>query len=159
MSTQPVLNQDPIDIVTWRVLPSGEVEALLRLSERDMALVEDRGARYSIEPNQPMYPNGFLGMSLNPVVVEMPGLLDGGPVGEAAEEGKDIERTVTARLPVPFFQKHRPPSDEEARALYETQPPPPIRCGAWVTSGEVRMRCDLVEGHAGTRHEYAKVWE
>lgn len=148
MSTQP-LNQDPIEIITQRMLPDGTLEAQLRLSERDAKrlLGSSRDTRFSIGPSIPpaLFVNGLA--------------LDGGPVGEAAEMGKDIERAVTARFPMPFFQKHKPPSDEEARALYETQPPPPIRCGAWVTSGEVRMRCDLVEGHAGTRHEYAKVWE
>lgn len=92
--TQPVLNQDPIEIVTWRVLPSGEVEALMRLSERDMALLEDKGARYSIEPNpRCAYEDGpFRDLRLDGIP------LDGGPVGEAAEEGKDIERLVTATL-------------------------------------------------------------
>lgn len=47
------LNLDPVEIVTKRVLPSGDVEVLMRLSERDkQRLLADPGARYSIAPHQ-----------------------------------------------------------------------------------------------------------
>lgn len=149
--TQPVLNQDPIQIVTWRVLPSGEVEALLRLSKRDMALVEDRGARYSIEPNPQRYMVD--GISLDGLT------LDGGPVGEAAEMGKDIERMVGfGDRDVSVRFKRVPLTDEQARAFYETHPPPPERCDAWVTGSDGRMRCDKVKGHdTFSSHAYVRV--
>jgi len=85
---ETILNRDPIEVITMRVLPGGEVEALLRLSERDMDLVRDPHPRYSIAPNPPVYY-----VDGDTVMV-----LDGGPAGEAAEHGRDIERAVHARF-------------------------------------------------------------
>lgn len=118
------LNQDPIEIVGVDYVSDTEVVVRLKLSKRDHAMI----VQGSI---------GDFSIDRCPV--------DGGPVGEAAENGRDIEamrHSITARMPFD-------------RSLYEGTWAPLERCPATSDMEGTDYRCHLPVSHR-SGHTYVE---
>lgn len=133
MTMEP-LNLDPIEIITKRVLPGGEVEVLMRLSERDRErLLADYSARYSIAAQHvsPLSPRDEFYDYLNHLT--------------------SVQQAARPQVAKAFFEQHQESVDADVWLKREREGNWSLeRCETTAAALPGRqMRCKKPEGHPG----------